>query len=111
MQAAVAGKLRAAKDLAQAVDFGLRLAHEEDLLTATGVVEFLANFLDVAAEALDRLDRQPARCFQRAGGNGRGRDGWKLIARRITSATLWNPAGGPGVRGIDGLRFPNLPVP
>ena len=78
VQAAVAGKLRAAEDLAQAADFGLGLADEEDLLAAAGVVQFLADLVDVAAEALDRLDRQPASRFQRAGGDGRGGDGRKL---------------------------------
>ena len=34
----------------------------------------LADLLDVAAEPLDRFDRQPAGRFQRAGGHGRGGD-------------------------------------
>ena len=46
MQAAVAGKLRAGKDLAQAADFGLGLADQEDLLAAAGVVEFLADLVE-----------------------------------------------------------------
>ena len=78
MQAAVAGKLRAGKDLAQAADLGLGLADEEDLLAAAGVVEFLADLVDVAAESFHRLDRQPASRFQRARGDGRGGDGRKL---------------------------------
>ncbi len=47
MQAAVAGKLRAGKNLAQAADLGLGLTDEEDLLAAAGVVELVADLVDV----------------------------------------------------------------
>jgi hypothetical protein len=56
LQTAVAGELRAGKDLAQPADFGLGLADQKDLLAAAGVVELVADFLDVPAETLDRLD-------------------------------------------------------
>ena len=46
VQVAVAGKLRAGKNLAQAADFGLGLADEEDLLAAAGVVELVADLVD-----------------------------------------------------------------
>ena len=78
MEAAVAGKLRAGKDLAQPEDLGLGLTDEEGLLAAARVVELFADLLDVAAEAFDRLDRQPASRFQRARGDGRGGDGREL---------------------------------
>ena len=78
MEAAVAGKLRAGKNLAQPADFGLGLTDEEDLLAAAGIVQFFADLVNVAAEAFDRLDRQPASRFQRARGNRRGGDRRKL---------------------------------
>ena len=48
VQAAVAGKLRAAEDLAQAADFGLGLADDEHLLAAAGVVQLVADLVDDA---------------------------------------------------------------
>ena len=78
MEAAVAGKLRVGKNLAQPADLGLGLTDQKDLLATAGIIEFFADLVDVAAKAFDRLDRQPAGRFQRAGSDGRRRDRRKL---------------------------------
>ena len=74
VQAAVAGDLRRAEDLAQAADFGLGLTYQEHFLSAAGVVQLVADFVDLPAEPLDRFDRQAASRFQRADSDRRGRD-------------------------------------
>ena len=62
----------------QPADFGLGLADHENLLVRAGFVQFLAHPVDVAAEALDRLDLQPAGGFQRRGRHGGRRNRGKL---------------------------------
>ncbi len=111
IKAAIQGKLCAGKDLAQAADFGLGLTDQERLLAAAGLVQLRADLFNVAAETLDRLDRQPARRFQRAGGNRRGGDRREL--HRPADDVRHNygiPAAARGARGTAGFRFPALPA-
>ena len=65
------GGLGRAEDVSQPADLGLRLADDEHLLAGAGLVQFVADAVDVAAEALDRLDLQPAGRFQRRRRHGR----------------------------------------
>src|SRR5271157_6571595 len=85
--------MRTSKNVAQSADLGLGLTYEEDLLATAGIIEFFADLIDVAAEALDRLDWQPASRFHRARGNGRGGDRGKLhrLADNVRNAvkSLW----------------------
>ena len=69
-----AGGLRAAEDVAEPADLGVGLADDEHLLARAGLVQFVADPVDVAAEPLDRFDPQPAGRFQRRRGHGRRRD-------------------------------------
>ncbi len=73
MEPPLLGQPRGGEDLRQAAHLGLGLANQENLLAGAGVVQFVADLVDVAAEALDRFDLQPAGGLQRAGGHGRGR--------------------------------------
>ena len=68
------GGLGRAEDVAQPADLGLGLADDKHLLAGPGLVQFVAHAVDVAAEALDRFDLQPAGGFQRRRGHGRGGD-------------------------------------
>ena len=75
VQPALAGQSACrAKTSRQPPDLGLGLADDEHLLAGAGLVQLVADAVDVAAEALDRFDLQPAGRFQRAGRHGRGGD-------------------------------------
>ena len=60
VQAARRGHLRGPQDLRQPLDFGLGLRQHEYRVAFAAAIEFLAHLLDLAAEPLDRLDRQMA---------------------------------------------------
>ena len=70
VEAVFAGGLRAAEDVAEPADLGLGLADDEHLLARPGLVQLVADPVDVAAELLDRFDPQPASRFQRRRGHG-----------------------------------------
>ena len=74
MQAVLLGGLRRAENVAQPADLGLGLTDHEDFLPRAGLVQFVADAVDVAAESLDRFDLQPAGGFQRRRGHRRGGD-------------------------------------
>ena len=97
-QASVAGGLGRAENLAEPADLGLGLADDENLLARAGLVQFVAHPVDVAAEALDRLDLQPARRFEDAVATAdAATEGKRNVCRKTSGDSMQSRRGG-GIR-------------
>ncbi len=69
---------RIGEEIFQPFGFGLGLTDDEHLLSRAGFIQFFADTVDVAAEALHRFDLESAGRFQGAGRYRRSGDGRKM---------------------------------